>query len=61
MWATDVMPGLKSLPRAIYAATELVGERDGAVVVAAPNEAHRAKCQQHQVELDAAIVAVGRR
>jgi DNA polymerase-3 subunit gamma/tau len=55
VWATDVMPGLKSLPRAIYAATRLVGERDGGVVVAAPNEAHRDRCQQHQVELDAAI------
>jgi DNA polymerase-3 subunit gamma/tau len=49
------MPGLKSLPRAIYAATRLVGERDGGVVVAAPNEAHRDRCKQHQAELDAAI------
>jgi hypothetical protein len=55
-----VMTGLKSLPRAIYAATKLVGERDGSVVVATPNDAHRAKCLQHKGELDAAIVkAIG--
>jgi DNA polymerase-3 subunit gamma/tau len=60
MWASDVMPALKSLPRAIYAATKVVGERDGSVVVATPNEAHRAKCLQHKADLDAAIVkAVG--
>jgi DNA polymerase-3 subunit gamma/tau len=57
VWATDIMPGLKSLPRAIYAATRLIGERDGAVVVGAPNEAHRDRCRQHQKELDIAIRA----
>ena len=55
LWSTEVMPGLKSLPRAIYAATRLLGERDGSIVVGAPNEAHRLKCQQHQADLDAAI------
>ena len=60
VWASDVMTGLRSLPRAIYAATKLIGERDGAVVVGAPNEPHRAKCQQHLGDLEAAIVkAVG--
>jgi DNA polymerase-3 subunit gamma/tau len=60
LWSSDVMPGLKSLPRAIYAATKLVGERDGSVVIATPNDAHRAKCLQHKADLDAAIVkAVG--
>jgi len=54
------MPLLKPLPRAIYAATKLLGERDGAVVVGAPNEAHRTKCQQHQADVEAAIAkAVG--
>jgi DNA polymerase-3 subunit gamma/tau len=51
------MTGLKSLPRAIYAATRLIGERDGAVVVGAPNEAHRDRCRQYQKELDVAIRA----
>jgi DNA polymerase-3 subunit gamma/tau len=60
VWSTEVMPGLKSLPRAIYAATKLIGERDGSVVIATPNDAHRAKCLQHKADLDAAIVkAIG--
>ena len=60
MWSSDVMPAMKSLARAIYAATKLLGEREGSVAVAAPNEAHRAKCVQHQAELEAAIAkAVG--
>ena len=57
VWASDVVPNLKSLPRAIFAATKVLGARDGAVVIAAPNEAHRAKCQQHLADLDAAIRA----
>ena len=52
------MPAMKSLARAIYAATKLLGEREGCVAVAAPNDAHRAKCVQHQPELEAAIAKV---
>jgi DNA polymerase-3 subunit gamma/tau len=60
VWSTEVMPSLKSFTRAIYSATRLIGERDGAVVVGAPNEAHRDRCRQHQPDLDAAIrAAVG--
>jgi DNA polymerase-3 subunit gamma/tau len=58
VWGSQVVPSLKSLARAIYAATKLVGERDGAVVLAAPNEAHRARCQQHVKDVEAAIKAV---
>ena len=29
MWASDVMPALKSLTRAIFATTKLLGARDG--------------------------------
>ncbi|MEI7546737.1 MAG: DNA polymerase III subunit gamma/tau [Actinomycetota bacterium] len=60
VWTTEVMPGMKSLARAIFAATKLLGEREGALAVAAPNDAHRARCQQHQAEAEAAILkAVG--
>jgi DNA polymerase-3 subunit gamma/tau len=55
VWAAQVMPALKSLPRAIYAATRVVGVRDGKVAVAAPNEAHRLKCQQHLGDVEAAL------
>ncbi|HUC32710.1 MAG TPA: DNA polymerase III subunit gamma/tau [Ilumatobacteraceae bacterium] len=57
-WASQVMPAMKSLPRAIFAATKLLGERDGAVALGAPNEAHRAKCQQHLAEAEAAVAKV---
>jgi DNA polymerase-3 subunit gamma/tau len=57
-WSSDVLPALKPLVRAIYAAAPLVGERDGAVVVGPPNDAHLAKCEQHRPAVEAAITAV---
>jgi DNA polymerase-3 subunit gamma/tau len=57
-WTSQVMPAMKPLPRAIFAATKLLGERDGAVTLGAPNEAHRAKCQQHIAEAEGAIAKV---
>ncbi len=60
LWAGEVMPSLKPLVRAIYAATKPLGERDGTVVFGAPNEAHRSKCVQHQPDVESAIAkAVG--
>ena len=58
VWASEVMQSLKSLPRAIYAATKVVGAREGMVAVAAPNEAHRLKCEQHRSTVEAAILKV---
>jgi len=55
VWGSQVLPSLKSLARAIYAATKLVGERDGAVVLGAPNDAHRARCLQYVSDVEAAI------
>jgi DNA polymerase-3 subunit gamma/tau len=60
VWSSEVVPSMKSLARAIYAATKVIGERDGCVAVAAPNDAHRGKCLQYQAEVEAAIAkAVG--
>jgi hypothetical protein len=56
-WGGTILPSLKGLGRALFAATKLVGARDGAVVVAAPNEAHRARCEQQVADLRKAIVA----
>jgi DNA polymerase-3 subunit gamma/tau len=36
----------------------VIGGRDGALVIAAPNEAQRSKCQQHQTEVEAAVAKV---
>jgi DNA polymerase-3 subunit gamma/tau len=52
------MPALKSLTRAIFATTKVLGARDGAVVIAAPNEPTRAKCQQQLADVSAAITKV---
>lgn len=56
-WGGSVLPSLKGLGRALFAATKLLGVRDGALVVAAPNEAHRARCEQQVADLHKAIVA----
>ena len=58
VWGSEVMPALKSLPRAIYAATKVLGVRDGMVAVAAPNEAHRLKCEQHRAIVEAALLKI---
>ena len=58
VWASDVMPALKSLTRAIFATTKLLGARDGSVVIAAPNEPTRAKCQQQMPDVNAALTKV---
>ncbi len=60
VWGSEIMPTMKSLARAIYSATKLLGAREGALAVAAPNDAHRAKCLQHLAEIEAAVAkAVG--
>ncbi len=58
VWSSQVMSSLKSLPRAIYAATKVLGVRDGMVAIAAPNEAHRLKCEQHRSAVEAAFLKV---
>ncbi len=52
------MPALKPLVRAIYSVPKVAGVRDGDLLIAAPNETHRAKCEQHRGDVEAAIVAV---
>jgi DNA polymerase III subunit gamma/tau len=46
-WATTVRPSLTGLPRALFAAVELVSADGDRVVLAAPNDAHRARCEAH--------------
>ncbi len=53
-----MLPALKPMARAIYAAAALLGERDGAVAVAPPNDVHLAKCEQHRAAVEAAIASV---
>jgi DNA polymerase-3 subunit gamma/tau len=55
MWTSDVLPALKPLIRAIYAVPHVVGPRDGALVLAVPNEPHRKRCEQHRGDVEAVI------
>ncbi len=57
-WAAEIVPALKPLVRAIYSVPKVAGVRDGELLIAAPNETHRAKCEQHRSDVEAAIVAV---
>ena len=52
---SQVLSGMKSLPRAVVSATKLMGVRDGVVVLAAPNEMHRSKCSQYVADIEASI------
>ena len=55
MWSSDVVPSLKPLVRAIFSVPKLLGVRDGALALGAPNDAHRARCEQHRGEVEAAL------
>ena len=57
-WSTEIVPALKPLVRAIYSVPKVAGVRDGELLIAAPNEMHRNKCEQHRGDVEAAIVAV---
>ncbi|MCX6519675.1 MAG: DNA polymerase III subunit gamma/tau [Actinobacteria bacterium] len=50
-WA-EIVPALKPLVRAIYSVPKLLGVRDGALTLGAPNDAHRTKCEQHRAEVE---------
>ncbi|MEN9507347.1 MAG: polymerase gamma/tau subunit [Actinomycetota bacterium] len=58
MWSPDIISTLKPLVRAIYSVPRLLGVRDGALTLAAPNDTHRSKCEQHRGDVEAAIARV---
>jgi DNA polymerase-3 subunit gamma/tau len=58
LWSTDITPTFKPLVRAMYSVPRLLGVRDGALTLSAPNEAHRAKCEQHRGDVELAISRV---
>ncbi|MEI6497140.1 MAG: DNA polymerase III subunit gamma/tau [Actinomycetota bacterium] len=55
-WASDVLPALGGLARAIYAATKPLGMRDGSFALAVSNAAQRSKCEQYRGDVDKAMV-----
>ena len=48
----EIVPALKPLVRAIYSVPKVLGVRDGALTLGAPNDAHRTKCEQHRAEVE---------
>jgi DNA polymerase-3 subunit gamma/tau len=58
MWASDIVSTLKPLVRAIYSVPKVLGLRDGTLALGAPNEAHRARCEQHRPDVESAIARV---
>lgn len=60
LWVPTVLPSLKGLTKAVYAAARLLGVRDGALTFAVPNDTHRQRCEQQRREVEAAFTqAVG--
>jgi DNA polymerase-3 subunit gamma/tau len=57
-WSAEIVPTLKPFVRSIYSVPRLLGVRDGALTLGAPNETHRAKCEQHRPEVEAAAAKV---
>ena len=55
LWAEGVLPSLKGLTKAMYAAGRVSDVADGQVTVAVPSEPHREKCRQKQPEVEAAL------
>ncbi|MET0460762.1 MAG: DNA polymerase III subunit gamma/tau, partial [Ilumatobacteraceae bacterium] len=53
----ELKPALRGLVRALYTPLEVVGAAAGTVTLAAPNAAHRDKCDQHRAAVEEAWTA----
>ncbi|MEO6124279.1 MAG: hypothetical protein ABIR32_11270, partial [Ilumatobacteraceae bacterium] len=56
-WQAEILPTMKPMARALFSAGHFVGERNGALTFGLPNDTHRTRCEQHRVEVQAAIAA----
>ncbi len=56
-WQAQILPTMKPMARALFSAGHFIGERDGSLTFGLPNETHRSRCEQHRVEVQAAITA----
>ncbi|MFM8267698.1 MAG: DNA polymerase III subunit gamma/tau [Ilumatobacteraceae bacterium] len=54
-WTATVVPSLKGMARALFAATKVLGERDGALAVGVGTATTRDKCQRYLSEVERAI------
>jgi len=53
-WTIRVRPVLKGLVRAVFTPVDILGGDATTVTMAAPNDTHRAKCEQYRAEVEAA-------
>jgi DNA polymerase-3 subunit gamma/tau len=58
VWASEVLPALKPFVKALYAGAKVLGEREGGLGLAFPNEAHRAKSDGHRRDVEAVLARV---
>ena len=56
-WQAEILPTMKPMARALFAAGHFIGERNGALTFGLPNDTHRTRCEQHRAEVQAAIAA----
>jgi hypothetical protein len=48
---------LRPIAKALFAAGRFIGERDGGMALALPNDAHRRRCEEHRTDVERAIGA----
>ena len=58
MWRTEVVPALKPFARAMFAGAVVSGVRDGALVLALPNDTHRRKCADQLRDVESTLATV---
>ena len=56
-WADNVLPQLKGMAKALYAAGRFVSSEDDAAVLALPTAPHKQKCEERRKEVEAALAA----
>ena len=57
-WQTDILPTLKPMARALFAAGRFVGESAGSLAFGLPNETHRTRCEQYRKDVEEAIAKI---
>jgi DNA polymerase-3 subunit gamma/tau len=57
VWSDSVLPALKPIVRALYSSMPLLGPRDGAFALGAPNDATRQRADKDRAAVEAAVAA----
>ncbi len=60
-WESSVRPSLKGIVRALFTPVDVVGVDGATVAMVAPNETHRAKCDEHRHAVESAWATVAGR